>query len=61
MEEIEAFLDECRDDSWFQSRPELIDRLEGVLTILYLGGDGPQWQVIWDQVRSILAKDKRPA
>jgi hypothetical protein len=53
---IEAFLDECRGDSWLQSHPDLVDRLEGVLTNLYLGGDGPQWQVIWDQVRSILAR-----
>jgi hypothetical protein len=28
MDEIEAFLDECRADSFFQSHPELVERLE---------------------------------
>jgi hypothetical protein len=28
LAEIEAFVDECRADPWFQSRPELVDRLE---------------------------------
>jgi hypothetical protein len=32
MDEIEAFLDECRADPWFQSHPEVINRLENVLT-----------------------------
>jgi hypothetical protein len=50
MDEIEAFLDECRADPWFQSHPEVVDRLEGVLTNFYLSGEGPEWQVIWDQV-----------
>jgi hypothetical protein len=36
MDEIEAFLDECRADPWFQSHPEVVDRLESVLTNFYL-------------------------
>jgi hypothetical protein len=36
MDEIEAFLEECRADPWFQSRPEVVDRLESVLTKFYL-------------------------
>jgi hypothetical protein len=36
MDEIEAFLDECRADPWFQSHPEVIVRLESVLTKFYL-------------------------
>jgi hypothetical protein len=38
MDEIEAFLDECRADPWFQSRPELVDRHESVLIKFLLGG-----------------------
>jgi hypothetical protein len=56
MDEIEAFLDDCRADPWFQSHPDLVDRLEGLLTNFYLGGDGPEWQFIWDQVHSILKR-----
>jgi hypothetical protein len=54
MDEIEAFLDECRADPWFQSRPEVVDRLESVLTKFYLAGDGPEWQAIWDRVQAVL-------
>jgi hypothetical protein len=60
MDEIERFLDECRADPWFQSRPDLVDWLDGMLTNLYLGGDGPEWQVIWNQVRSILERTSDP-
>jgi hypothetical protein len=56
MDEIEAFLDECRADLRFQSHPELADRLESVLTRLYLAGDGPEWQALWDQVHTILER-----
>jgi hypothetical protein len=56
MDEIEAFLDECRTDPWFQSRPDLVDRLETVLTNFYLAGEGTEWQAIWDQVHSILER-----
>ena len=42
MEEIEGFLDECRADPWFQSHPELVDRLESVLTKFYLAGEDPE-------------------
>jgi hypothetical protein len=42
--------DECRADPWFQSRPEVVDRLESVLTKFYFAGEGPEWQAIWDQV-----------
>jgi hypothetical protein len=49
MDEIEAFLDECRADAWFQGHPDLVDRLESVLTELYLGGEDREWQAIWDQ------------
>jgi hypothetical protein len=50
MDEIEAFLDECRADSFFQSHPEVIDRLESVLTKFYLAGEDPAWQAVWDQL-----------
>jgi hypothetical protein len=40
MDEIEAFLDECRADPWFQSHPEVVDRLESVLTKFYFAGEG---------------------
>jgi hypothetical protein len=56
MDEIETFLDECRADPWFQSHPELVDRLESVLTKLYLDGEGPEWEAIWDQVCTILKR-----
>jgi hypothetical protein len=56
MDEIEAFVDECRADPWFQSHPEVVDRLEGVLTKFYLAGEGPDWQAIWDQVHSVLER-----
>ena len=42
MDEIEAFLDECRADPWFQSHPDLIDQLESVLTKFYLAGEDPE-------------------
>jgi hypothetical protein len=54
MDEIEAFLDECRADSFFQSHPDLVDRLERVLTTFYLGGEGPEWEATWDKVREVL-------
>jgi hypothetical protein len=54
MDEIEAFLDECRADPWFQSHPELVDRLETVLTKLHLVGEGPEWEALWDQVCAVL-------
>ena len=53
MDEIETFLDECRADPWFQSHPEVVDRLEIVLIKFYLAGEGPEWQAIWDQVHAI--------
>jgi hypothetical protein len=43
---IEDFLDECRADAWFQSHPEVIDRLESVLTKFYLAGEDPAWQAV---------------
>jgi hypothetical protein len=56
MDEIETFLDECRADLWFQSHPELVDRLESVLTKLYLDGEGPEWETVWDQVCTVLKR-----
>jgi hypothetical protein len=56
MEEIEAFLEECRADPWFQSHPEAVDRLESVLTQFFLAGDDPEWQVVWDKLHAILAR-----
>jgi hypothetical protein len=56
MDEIEAFLDECRADAWFQSRPELVDRIESVLTKLYLEGEGPEWEALSDQVCTVLKR-----
>jgi hypothetical protein len=56
MDEIEAFLDECRADPWFQSQPELADRLESVLTNLYFDGEGPEWEATWDQVCAVLKR-----
>jgi hypothetical protein len=43
-------------DPWFQSHPELIDRLDSVLTKLYLDGEGPEWETIWEQVRTVLER-----
>jgi hypothetical protein len=55
MNEIEGFLDECRADPWFRDRPELLDRLEEVLTKFYRAGDdSPEWQAIWDRICGIL-------
>jgi hypothetical protein len=56
MEEIEAFLDECRADLWFQSHSKLVDQLESVLTKVYLEGEGPEWEAIWDQVCTVLKR-----
>jgi hypothetical protein len=56
MDEIEAFLDECRADPWFQNNPEIVDRLESVLTKFYFAGEGPEWQAIWDQVNAVLER-----
>jgi hypothetical protein len=56
MDEIEAFLDECRADPWFQSHPEVVDRLESVLTNFYFAGEGPEWRAIWDQVHAVLGR-----
>jgi hypothetical protein len=56
MDEIEAFLYECRADPWFQSHPELVDRLESVLTKFYLAGEDPAWQAVWDQLHTILMR-----
>jgi hypothetical protein len=56
MDEIEAFVEECRGDPWFQSHPEVVDRLEIVLTNFYLAGEGPEWQATWDQVHAILER-----
>jgi hypothetical protein len=55
MDEIEAFLGECRGHAWFESRPEVVDRLENVLKG-YLAGEGAEWQGIWDEVRAILGR-----
>jgi hypothetical protein len=60
MDEIEAFLDECRADPWFQSHPEVIDRLEMVLTKFYLAGEGPEWQAIRNQVHAVLERFTAP-
>jgi hypothetical protein len=56
MDEIEAFLEECRADPWFQSRREVVDRLESVLTKFYLAGEGLEWQAIWNQVHAVLGR-----
>jgi hypothetical protein len=32
---------------WFQSHPEVVDRLQSVLTKFYLAGEGPEWRAIW--------------
>jgi hypothetical protein len=56
MDEIEAFIDECRADPWFQSHPEVVDQLESVLTKFYFAGEGPEWQAIWDQVHAVLER-----
>jgi hypothetical protein len=55
MDEIEAFVEECRGDPWFQSHPEVVDRLESVLKS-YLTGEGAEWRAIWDQVLAILQR-----
>jgi hypothetical protein len=38
------------------SHPELVDRLESVLTKLYLDGEGPEWEATWDQVCAVLKR-----
>jgi hypothetical protein len=55
MDEIEVFLAECRADPWFQSRPEVLDRLESVLKC-YLVDEGAEWRGIWDQVKAIMER-----
>jgi hypothetical protein len=55
VDEIESFLDECRADTLFQNRPDVVDRLESVLKS-YLAGEGAEWQGIWDQVKAILER-----
>jgi hypothetical protein len=55
MNELESFIDECRADPWFRDRPELLDRIEEVLTRFYRASDGnPESQAIWDRVCEIL-------
>jgi hypothetical protein len=56
MDEIEAFLDDCRAEPWFQSRPDLVDWLERMLINFYLAGEGPEWQSIWDRVHAVLKR-----
>jgi hypothetical protein len=52
---VESFLDECRADPWFRDRPELLDRIEEVLTKFYRASDqNPEWQAIWDRICEIL-------
>jgi hypothetical protein len=55
VDEIESFLDECRADTLFQNRPDVVDRLESELKS-YLAGEGAEWQGIWDQVKAILER-----
>jgi hypothetical protein len=49
MDEIKIFLDECRHDQWFRDHPELLDRLEAMLTKFFLVSGGPEWQSTWDR------------
>jgi hypothetical protein len=56
MDEIEAFVGECRADRWFQSHPEVVDRLESVLTKFYLAGEDPEWEAIWNRVHEVLER-----
>jgi hypothetical protein len=56
MDEIEAFLGECRADPWFPSHREVVDRLESVITRFYLDREGPEWEAIWDQVCTVLKR-----
>jgi hypothetical protein len=56
MDEIEAFLDECRADAFFEGHPEVVDRLESVLIKFYLVGEDPEWQAIWDQIQAVLQR-----
>jgi hypothetical protein len=53
MDEIKAFIDECRADRWFRSRSQVIDRLESVLKS-YLAGEVAEWQGIWREVKAII-------
>jgi hypothetical protein len=55
MEEIEAFLDECRADPWFRRRTDAVARLESALKS-YLAAEGAEWQGIWDEVKAILER-----
>jgi hypothetical protein len=62
MDEIKRFLDECRADLWFQSRPGLIDRLEIVLTNFYLLGPAKKRQGIRVRAaRRLRARENRIA
>ena len=41
---------------WLQNHPEVVDRLESVLTKFYLAGESPEWQAIWNQGHAILGR-----
>jgi hypothetical protein len=56
MDEIEGFIEECRADPWFQSRLDLISRLESMLTNFYLAGEGLEGEAIWNQVHSVIQR-----
>jgi hypothetical protein len=62
MNEIEGFLDECRADPLFRDRPQLLDRIETLLSRFYRTRDqSPEWELTWDHVCKIVEpKDKPP-
>jgi hypothetical protein len=49
-------LDECRAPPWFQRHPEVVDRLESVLTKFYLANEGAEWQAVWEQLQAIFGQ-----
>jgi hypothetical protein len=63
MNKIEDFLDECRADPLLRDRPQLLDRIETLLSRFYRTRDeSPEWELTWDHVCKLFEqKDKPPA
>jgi hypothetical protein len=56
MDEINAFLGECRADQWFRDHPNLLDQLESVLIKFYMISESPEWKSMWDRICEILER-----
>jgi hypothetical protein len=61
MNEIEVFLDECRADQLLRDRPQLLDRIETLLSRFYRTRDeSPEWDSTWDHVCKIFEQKHKP-